>query len=1299
MTHFKYSILIFLVVCQNLLLTAQSDHIRFDRVSAKYGLPNGNIVEMAEDGFGFLWFATDEGLFRYDGYEFKAYRHDVQDSTTLSHSSLNGVSVDRENRVWVATTYGVNLLDRRTGTSRKLLPYPEEGRQSKTSNHIRKIFADSRQNIWVNRSQMFWYDMAADRFHQVKQKGDPKAGHRVRTFFEDSKGQVWAGTSRGILKLNANDSVFQKIWPDPGPNSPFNSEIKGFSENEDGSFFLATKGGLAKWDHRSKKIEKVYLKNNLDNVPINYLLKDSDGNLWMAFAKNGIGVYHISEKKFTHLTYHPNQANSLNNNAVNCLWEDQFKNIWIGTVNGISKIKMDQAGYNLVQNETGYDNISNHALRVLQDSKGGIWSKTPEGIFHIKKGKINGGKITELNAIKEDIVRGWFLEDHEGGIWISFGAKGIYRRGKGAPLFKKMPLSDSLSNYGINKMLLDKKNKDIVWIGSILGLCRLNWKTGEEKWYIPSDDVPEVSSDRVGIFEQYGEDEIWMYYTYSNSLGRFDKNTGKFELYLPPPEKKHVLEGVIKDIAIGKDGNLWLATAYGLTNFNLHTKEFAIYGKKEGMLENELSIVLIDRQEKIWVCGNRFFSQFDHENKTFHNYDIAKDVMHFHSKSGHVANDGTLLLGSINGIYKFNPQRITKNKKKPSVILTDFKVKNETYLLDGAFEKTTGIILSHHENDISFSFSGIHFINPEANNYKCQLIGFDENWRDLGNEHKISYTNLNPGQYIFKAIASNSDGVWNEEGLKIKLSITPAFWQTLWFRSLIALMLISIGYAIYKNRQHQFTLQRQKEMAEQSAEYKTRFLADVSHEIRTPMNAIIGLSNLTLKSELNQKQSKFISAIQQSSQNLLTIINDLLDHTKLEAGKFTFVKKPFYLSEIIDQLNDTFKYKAEEKELIFELIVNGPRPQCLLGDPTRLLQILTNLLGNAIKFTEQGNIQLHINKTEESEQKTKLQFEIEDTGIGIAKNQLDMIFESFNQADNIKYKEVEGTGLGLSIARQLVEQQGGQLQIESELGKGTKLWFELAFEKGIENKKELKKEAVDFNIPHLKILVVEDNEFNQILILEILETHIEKAEIEMAENGKLALEKLEQQFFDLIIMDVKMPVMDGYEATKAIRLSDNLKLKNTPILAVTASALPVQLGKCKAVGMNDVVTKPIDEIELIEKIVALTKSQQLIDRSKLKKLLANDETRVKRYLNMFKDQCPEQLKQLKKYNSENNMEQVIIIAHNIKSQCLFLGLEKTAEIAIKIEDLASNRNESNFITEFIDELEKEINEVIKRELS
>ena len=535
--------------------------------------------------------------------------------------------------------------------------------------------------------------------------------------------------------------------------------------------------------------------------------------------------------------------------------------------------------------------FTNQCSRVLKDKNGAIWSVTPEGVFVIEDGKTKGKKIEILGEPANYEPFSYLFEDPENAVWAAIGEKGVYRLKMDDHKFQKLPLGDTIDRAVVYKIIKDVANDDILWLGTSFGLCKLNRHTFERKWYIPTNDIPDAPSNKVSIFEQFGSEEIWMYFTYYNSLGLFDKNTGKFKQFRPPPEKQYMLEGAIKDIVISEDGNIWLATLYGLTNFDTKTKVFDILTQKDGLDENVLNTIILDNNGKIWLCGNRFLCMFDPEKRTFKNFQVTKEVKNFWSKSKYLAEDGSILLGSLNGIYTFNPDKVTENQELPNIVLTDFKVKDKSFLLDQPFENTTDILLSHDENDITFEFSAIHYINPQANKYRCKLEGFNDEWRDLDTEHKATYTNLNHGKYVFRVIASNSHGVWNEKGLAINLVIAPAFWQTSWFKGLIILVILSILYALFKNWQHQAALKRQKEIAEQSAEYKTRFLADVSHEIRTPMNAIIGLSKLVLGTNLDKKQHKFVKTIQQSSKNLLIIINDLLDHTKLEAGKFTFVKK------------------------------------------------------------------------------------------------------------------------------------------------------------------------------------------------------------------------------------------------------------------------------------------------------------------------------------------------------------------------------------------------------------------------
>ncbi len=420
------------------------------------------------------------------------------------------------------------------------------------------------------------------------------------------------------------------------------------------------------------------------------------------------------------------------------------------------------------------------------------------------------------------------------------------------------------------------------------------------------------------------------------------------------------------------------------------------------------------------------------------------------------------------------------------------------------------------------------------------------------------------------------------------------------------LLIVVLGFLIYFFTQRRITqssriqkwlrekvkektkeLEEEKVRAENSERAKEQFLANMSHEIRTPLNAIVGLTRLLLEKDPKPDQLKYLNSIKHSSDNLLVIINDILDLSKIEAGKINFEKIDFNIKEQLETVLTTFRLNAEEKSIGLEYHIDDDVPAVIVGDPYRLNQIIMNLTSNAIKFTEKGGITIRVSCVEKTEHNALLQFNVIDTGIGIAADKLDYIFNIFTQETSSTTRRFGGTGLGLSISKRLVELQQGTISVASEPGKGSDFSFTIRFgisDKSADHLTPKGKPVVSEKLANLKILLAEDNEFNQMVAVDTLEELIENVTVDIAKNGKEAVDKIIANKYDVVLMDIQMPEMDGYEATRLIRSNSDASINAIPIIAMTASVIKAEVDKCYESGMNAFVGKPFTTEELIEKI-------------------------------------------------------------------------------------------------------------------
>lgn len=508
-------------------------------------------------------------------------------------------------------------------------------------------------------------------------------------------------------------------------------------------------------------------------------------------------------------------------------------------------------------------------------------------------------------------------------------------------------------------------------------------------------------------------------------------------------------------------------------------------------------------------------------------------------------------------------------------------------------------------------------------------------------------------------------------------------------------------------------LLKNKELADRSANMKAKFLANMSHEIRTPMNAVMGMTNLLYSTHLGDDQQKYVNGIKSASEHLLVLINDILDFSKIEAGKLSIEKIHFSLQEVLNNIIQTFKFKAANKNLSFSVEANNNLPTALIGDPTRLTQIIMNLVSNAIKFTKKGFVQVRVKLFAQDMQSVTIAFEIEDSGIGIPQKKVATIFDAFAQVGSDTSRKFGGTGLGLAITKKLVDMQGGAIKVKSVEGQGSIFIFSIKYKKGKPDEikhQNFKLSAISITpLQPLHILVVDDNELNRVVAADTIKKWGKNLCIDMAENGKEAINKIMQHSYDLILMDVQMPIMDGYEATKCIR--QQLKLTDLPILAMTAYATTGEAEKTIMAGMNAYISKPFNPKDLYNKIFTLTKhinkssqqfqqtdrvsnplqvldTTQVVDFTFLKSATGNDVTLISKMLKIMIKETPEEIAKMELYCKQKNWPKLKGVAHKFKSTVTYMGIKNLKTTIKDLQKYAETEQNLDLLPTLVQEVKK-----------
>ncbi len=1349
--NFKYLYIIFFIFFFTTVF-GQSN-VQFNHVNIIDGLSQATVLDVLQDDNGLIWIATRDGLNRFDGYEFKLFKHQLRNPNTINSNHIKKIYKDKFGVLWFGTDKGLNRFDEKTEIFERFSREPSR-EDWLNSDDIRDLQEDKDGNLWIATAQhglfkvMFEGDKIDRKVIGFKSysKSDKSIGlqsNSIRDLYLDNKKRFWIATDGGLHTINSfiNDKLILDNFTIDNSEIPSNS-INSLTADKRGNLWLGTWGdGLAKmyWQDGVAKFQNFLpnKKNSVNEAFIICLETDKKGNVWVGTWTNGLDRIQQDTRgnvTFTHFQNDPANLKSIAHNSIRSVFQDNDDAIWVGTYgNGISKIDPNASKFSHVfRNIHQEQSISgNDVWAISEDNFGSLWIGTWVGGLN-RTNDLNSGIFEQFNKTKypnftDDKITSLLL-DSKGRFWVGTWGRGVFQvkfndngtinRFEEIPINYEKPNKYYNSFNNINQIYEDKKGN--IWLATYKGIHLLVNNNFEYVDFYVNGEVPESMSDENAktILED-SDGQLWIG-TSSNGLYKIDID----KVLMNPTDSiflKHYkfnpsnLLGIsaenIQTLFEDSKGSLWIGTdGGGLNLYNTDSDDFSTYTETNGLPNDVINGILEDENGRLWLSTNKGISKFDIEKESFENFDIQDGLQsnEFITHSAYRSDLNVMYFGGINGFNTFHPEKIINNKRPPKVVFTDFEIFNNSVdftkkksPIKAPIQFVDEIKLSYKDNVISFEFAALNFTDPSSNQYQYRLEGFNEVWQKIGNQRRVTFTNLNPGAYLLKIKGANSDGIWNEVPTSVKLIISPPFWQTWWFRIASILLAILSVFAIIRFRVQKVKeqneklekivmerteeIRQQKQLIEERSRFKEQFFSNVSHELRTPLNGIIGISHLLAKTTLNGTQEQFTDAIKTSADNLLVIVNDLLDVSKLNAGQLELINKPFDTIKLFSTLYELFRARTEEKNLQLQFDLDKSIPQYLTGDQVRFYQILINLLGNAVKFTAEGNINLSINLLEKEDDKKWLNINVTDTGIGIPENKIGNIFNDFTQVIDEKGYHYEGTGLGLTIVQNLVKLKGGTISVASKIHEGTTFNVVLPFETPSDNEidnvlQEQQTQVFKRKWEGKKVLVLEDNVINQLYAKNLF---IEwQLNADYAMNIKEAEILSEKNHYDCILADVKLPDGDGIQFVREMRHNANHQNRQTPVIILTAGTSAEQRSRTKGLDIFSYMTKPFNPDNLIhtlnhvflkqgKEIPVFKKKEYKEETSEeylgnLKKLVNNNNRHIINIIEVFINQMPQTLEKMDTAVNEKNYELLYFETHKLLSSVRTLGID---DLVAAVQDL------------------------------
>jgi signal transduction histidine kinase/ligand-binding sensor domain-containing protein/DNA-binding response OmpR family regulator len=1219
----KAHTLICFLLLINLAVLSQTTPINFTALTSKDGLISNTVNAILKDSLGMMWFATDDGLNKFDGTNFTVYRNRAGDTTSLRSNEVLALFEDKRGNLWIGTSGGGLSLYNRSKDNFTSFPATASFEGFSRNGVIRSICSDYLGKIWIAQFDgLYVLDPVSKKIVKINLQTDTNI-HAVKTtlfcVFEDSKHRMWVGTDHGLLLYKRESNSFvQFAYNEADTNSLGNDKVKTIAEDKYGQIWLGTANGL-NWFQpgQSGSIFHRYT-GELSHHEINCIAADKEAYLWIGTSE-GLNKLNPFTKELDVFVPELAKPHSITNKYIKSIYIDNQGIYWFGTFRGgINKYDKNLNLFNLklsnVFNEK--NNGPTIVSSFAENRNGPIFIGTDGGGLYEFNRKTE--QLRYINIPQKDktaspppILTMCLTRTNQ--LFIGTYAKGLFILNAATGNMEHVEKGPGLNNLNSNDIFCFKEDsKGAIWIGTNGDGVNVMVNNKVIVKYTPqpggANEKQLPLNGYIRAIEEDTDGNIWIG-SHGSGLGIYHPATHTWTVYTK--DNSQLPSDKVQSILCDSQGRIWIGTyGVGLILFDKAKNQFVPFSEEDGLQNTTIYQIVEDQQGRIWLSTNTGISSFDPKTKSFRNFNNQNGVQNnnFVHGSGIRLSDGEIFFGGVQGFNYFNPAELTINRNDPAVILTDLKISNKSVIpgnespIKAHISVANEIRLDYKQN-FAVGFVALNYTIPKQNHYAYKLEGFDKDWNYTGTINTASYTNLDPGDYIFRVKASNNDGVWSTHETTIKVYVKPPFWRTtiayiLYVLAIAGVLLYSRYRGITKLRK-KFALEQERQEVKRIQELdrlKLKFLTNLSHDFRTPISLIMGPVEQLIKDESTASKFDKLNMIRRNARRLLNLVNQLLDFRKMEERELKLQLSTGEFISFVKEVTESFRDLSERKNILITFQSEITKLDALF-DHDKMERILFNLLSNAFKFTLAGGaISVTLQKGDKATDPDHqwVSIKVTDTGIGIATKDQHKIFDRFFQNNSPAAVLNQGTGIGLSITKEFVNMQGGTIDVDSEPGKGCVFTIEIPLTPVTEQAAVAETDAEPIQpIPSttpgpllsdetVSILLVEDNEDFRFYLKDNLRNNYKVLE---AANGKEGWHQALANHPQLIVSDISMPEMDGITLVK--KLKADKRTSHIPVILLTAITAEEQQLKGLETGANDYITKPFNFEVLNAKIKSL----------------------------------------------------------------------------------------------------------------